>query len=591
MQKQKKNKKIQFKIRKINVRITLYFSLLLVLIGIIISLINIFLYSREVKDQVSNVAVQKLGLISGKIDNELSDITKSHSVLINDSKVNAAFRGVVKDENNESIYILSQLLQEHHLIEAKISSIIAMGTEGQIYSTIKNYPAYQSLSQNNEEFDYFVKNMMYTKFSKPNTFPLEYTDPNEIQKSNITLYGQYFDMENFNLLGYLAINIKKSHIFNPMNSIAKEAFATTIILDENDNLIYKIGDLELNETTAFENGAEMEIGNKDYTVFSQSLSNYSRWRVIGLLDEEYYRLRTRRLNLIIALLLLLFILIMMFISWFISKSITVPIRDMVFSMKEFQQNRWPMPLKTDSEDEIKDLIEGYNSMLTSFIALTDKIIHRHEENKEMELNLIKTQIDLLEAQINPHFIHNTLNSMNYLAMKENNDELSKIIVSFNKLLRMSMAIDLDFITVAQEVENIRNYAQIQSVRFEDTFKVVYEIDDNSLLAKIPKLILQPIVENSIVHGILPKKAVGKIVMKIYRDSDRLFVSIKDDGVGISKEKLANLYKKSEERLSKHIGIKNVKDRLSLYYGEDANITITSNVGEGTCVEFIIPYED
>ena len=581
----------RFKIKKINFRMALYFSILLVLIGISISIINILLYSQEVKDQVGNVTEQKMGLILGKIDTELSDITKFHSVLINDNAINTAFRNAAEDESDENVAILGELLQEHHLVEAKISSIIAIGTEGQIYSAIKNYPAYQRLSNDNEEFDYFVDNMMYTNFSVPNTFPLEYTSPTEIQKSNITMYGQYFDMDSFNLLGYLAINVKKSHIFYSMNIIARETFETTIVLDENDNLIYRIGSLQINDISELVDGQTLKIGNKKYTVFSQSLSNYSRWRVIGLLDEDYYKLRTRRLNLIIYFVLLFFTLVMVMISWMISKRITDPIREMVNSMREFQQNRWPMPLETDSQDEIKELIDGYNSMLTSFIALTDKIVHRHEENKEMELDLINTQIDLLEAQINPHFIHNTLNSMNYLAMKEENHELSQIIVSFNKLLRMSMAIDLDFITVGQEVENIKNYAQIQSVRFEDTFRISYDIDADAILAKMPKLILQPIVENSIVHGILPKKEIGNIKMEIRKLGDNLRVSIADDGVGISDYNLRNIDKKSEERLSKHIGIKNVKDRLSLYYGEDAVISIVSKEGEGTTVEFVIPYED
>ncbi len=582
--------KKRFRIKRINIRITLYFSFLLVLLGIIISVINIVLYSQEVSNQVNNVIMQKMGLISGQLDSELSKKTSLHNVLINDNRVRDAFRAVVENGTDENIDRLSLLLDNHNLNQAK--SIIAIGIKGQLYYS-NPLPVYQKLAQSNEEFNQVVESLTYVKFSKPNTVPLEYQDPTEIQKNTITLYGQYYDTENYTILGYVAININKSVIFNSIVPIAEDAFSAMAVLDENDNVIFQTGDIqEQVEFAALEPNQSIQIGNKQYAIYTQKLQNYNRWRIIGLLDSEVYKIRTRQLNIIIYALLLVFIVIMTMVSWMISKRITDPIKDVVASMKEFEQNRWPVPLTTNNEDEIKELIVGYNGMLKSFIALTNDIIGRHEDNKEMEMSLINTQIDLLEAQINPHFIHNTLNSMNYLAAKENNYELAKIIQSFNQLLRMSMSTDMDFITVMQEVQNIKNYAQIQSVRFEDAFDIQYNISEEALFAKIPKLILQPLVENSMIHGILPRKKKGIITISINKQRDDLRVCVEDNGVGFDTDKINSLLSETAgERLSKHIGVKNVRDRLNLYYHESASFSIRSIVGEGVEVVFIIPFEE
>jgi len=580
----------RIKIKKINIRMTLYFSVLLILLGIIISVINIVLYSQEVQNQVGNVVMQKMGLISGRLDSELSNITNFHTALINDNQVGEAFRAVVENETKENIDRLTKLLENHHLNQAK--SIIAIGINGQLYYS-NPLPVYQKLANNNEEFNQIIKTLTYAKFSKPNTVPLEYQDPTDIQKNNITLYGQYYDTDNYDILGYVAINIKKSVIFNSIAPIADEAFSTMAVIDENDNLIFKTGDIQDDvDFSALEQNQNIQIGNKLYTTYTQKLQNYNRWRIVGLLDSEVYKIRTRQLNMIIYGLLLVFIAIMTAVSWLISKRITNPIKEVVSSMKEFEQNRWPEPLTTNNEDEIKDLIVGYNGMLRSFIALTNDIVSRHEENKEMEMSLINTQIDLLEAQINPHFIHNTLNSMNYLAAKDNNQELAKLITSFNQLLRMSMSIEMDFITVMQEVQNLKHYAQIQSVRYEDAFDIQYDIDEEALLAKIPKLILQPLVENSMIHGILPRKKKGIITITIHKQGDDLKVSVKDDGIGFDSKKIDLLLSEEMEgRLSKHIGVKNVRDRLTLYYHENASFSIQSIVGKGVEVVFIIPFEE
>lgn len=586
------------KIKKISLRIALYFSALLIVIAVTISILNISIYTDELSDQMDNVVFQKLSLISGKLNKNLEDIKSIHTAMINDSSIRNAYQNVYEENNETNIQVLSNLIDRHPSTGSDNQTVIALGLNGEIYNPIHSFPAYISLTNNNEDFTKMKEQQQYFRFSVPNTFPLEHVDPSPSQQTNITLFAQYFNYETMTHMGYLAINFRKKILFDDIELIASETFETTYIVNENNQVIYQIGDIDFKEIPSsyldldHNNSERLMFNDQEYSILTSSLPSYERWRIITLFDRGIISVQTSKLNNFIFAILGFALIIMVVISWFISQKITNPIREMVASMKEFEEGNWPLPLETNSEDEIKELIHGYNGMLTSFIKLTDDMIARHQENKMIEIDLIKTQIGLLEAQINPHFIHNTLNSMNYLALKEGNHELSSIIESFNKLLRMSMAIDVSFVTITQEIENIKDYSRIQNVRFEDAFTIDYDIDPEASIGKIPKLILQPIVENSITHGILPKSEVGHISIKIQKLTDEIYVSISDDGIGIKEEELDKLVNlDSKTFTSKHIGVQNVIDRIKLYYGETIDFTIESTVDVGTTISFKIPYED
>lgn len=586
------------RIKKISLRIALYFSALLIVIAVAISVFNITIYSDELSEQIDNVVIQKLSLITGRINEKIEDTKSVHSAINNDSTIQNAFQNVYDEPTAKNIQVLTYLIDKHPSLGSDVQTVIALGLNGEIYNPIHTFPAYISITNNNPDFTKMKLEQEYFRFSKPNTFPLEHIDPTPLQQTNITLFAQYFNYEPMTKLGYLAINFRKSFLFDNIEVLAEETFETTYIVNENNEIIYQIGDIPLDAIPidSIENNTTdqvyLNIGDKTYSVMSSTLPSYYRWRIVTLFDRGIINIETGRLNKFVYLVLFIALIIMFFISWIISQKITLPIREVVSSMKEFEDGNWPQPLETNSEDEVKELILGYNSMLTGFSKLTDDMIERHKENQMIEIDLIKTQTSLLEAQINPHFIHNTLNSMNYLALKEKNHELSAIIESFNKLLRTSMAIDVSFVTITQEIENIKNYALIQQVRFEDAFTIDYSIDPNASIGRIPKLILQPIVENAIIHGIIPSSEIGHIHIRIEKIVEELSICVTDNGIGIEAEVLDELINSTSAPFtSKHIGVQNVIDRIKLYYGESISFKIESTVNEGTTISFKIPYED
>lgn len=592
------------KIKKISIRITLYFSFLLILIGLAITVMNISLYSDELSEEMDTVAKQKLNLVIGRLDENISNVKLIHTILLSDEKVKSAFTAANEDPNDVNIAVLANLLDNYASSGSNRQNIIALGTKGEIYNPISEFPAFQALTTDNEDFKLMQDQKQYQRFTTPNTFPLEYANPTLNQRTNITLYAEFYDYTTVTHLGYLAINFNKSDMLSKVTQLLNDTFESSYIVNEKGELIHQFGlvpymdyvstikENEYFQKTGNLNNQLLIMGDSEYSIMENTLNSYERWKIITLFNTELIEIETGRLNTYIYLTLITALIIMMFISWLVSQNITNPIRTMVKSMDEFEKGQWPEPLETDNEDEIKDLIEGYNRMLTSFIKLTDNIIDREQTTKQIELDLLSSHINLLEAQINPHFIHNTLNSMNYLAISSNNMELSKLIESFNSLLRTSMAIDVRFVTVTEEINNLKAYISIQKVRFEDVFTVNYSVTPEASISKIPKLILQPIVENSIIHGILPKDSPCSINIDIQTIRKHLVLTIEDDGAGIVDEKLETLNRFDDSTAEKkRIGVQNVYDRLELFYGGDFTFTIESKWNVGTKTVITLPYED
>lgn len=580
------------KIRKISVRITLYFTLILLLIALAITIINVYVYSEGLEEQISNVAAQKLSLLTGTIDNNIEHVKSIHQTLMRDEMVAEAFRATSSDPSEQNIRTLTTLVDNYLEKGIDYQSIIPLSLEGDIYNL--NPPAYVDLVKDNTFYDNFKQDGNYMALSHPNTFPLRYTDPEEYQRNNITLYGQFFDYNDMLHIGDLAINFKRGRLFTNIEDLASDTFTATYIVDQQNQVVYQIGEIDYNLLPEDAKDSQIiDLGDKDYTYFTGSLVNYNRWRIVVLFDNDLIRIETSRLNRYVYTTLLIALFLMVFVSLVISQKITDPIREMIHSMDEFANQKWPKPLITHNEDEIKDLVNGYNSMLTSFIKLTDNLLSNQMQNQQIEIDLIKTQIGLLEAQINPHFIHNTLNSMNYLALSKGNNELSEVIESFNKLLRTSMAIDVSQVTITQEVENLKAYAKIQSVRFEDAFTISYDVDPDAIIGKIPKLILQPFVENAITHGILPLPKIGHIQITIVRENDDyLSIEITDDGIGMTQKMINQILDGHNKKYySEHIGIHNILDRIHLYYKEDFKFHIDSTLNVGTTIHLVVPYED
>ena len=229
-------------------------------------------------------------------------------------------------------------------------------------------------------------------------------------------------------------------------------------------------------------------------------------------------------------------------------------------------------------------------MNRGYLLMLDEL-HRLFQNLLQEQNAKKNaELEALRAQINPHFLYNTLTVVRFLIDMKQNQSASEVLVSLVKLLKINLDPKRELLTVEEELEYLKNYLLIQQCRY-DNFAVTYDVDPAALCCRMPRLLIQPLVENSLFHGLKNGSLHGRIHISIGRGERTLRVSVQDDGCGFAQDFDFSVPGTNTQRDSVSIGLHNVNDRLRLRYGPEAGLHIDSTQGMGACVSFEIPLQE
>ena len=271
----------------------------------------------------------------------------------------------------------------------------------------------------------------------------------------------------------------------------------------------------------------------------------------------------------------------------LSKSIYTPIKKLHDVTKTITKNDLQALMTNENVDEITELGMSFNIMIGKIRDLLDSKI------KEQE-NLKKAELRALQAQINPHFLYNTLDTIIWMAESKKTDQVIDIVSALSSFFRISLSKGKDWITIAEEIERTRSYLTIQRMRYRDIMDFKIEMDENVADYTILKLILQPLVENALYHGIKNKRQGGTICVRAkQKNVNEILIEVEDDGIGFTSEKLAQLQAEldndsGEIRLETGFGIGNVNQRTKLYYGKQYGLSVRSEYNTGTCVTLVIP---
>jgi two-component system sensor histidine kinase YesM len=274
-------------------------------------------------------------------------------------------------------------------------------------------------------------------------------------------------------------------------------------------------------------------------------------------------------------------------AWGISRSIYIPIKKLHDVTTTITKNDLQALVTSDNVDEITELGMSFNIMIGRIRELLDSKI------KEQE-NLKKAELRALQAQINPHFLYNTLDTIIWMAEAKKTDQVIEIVSALSNFFRISLSKGRDWITVGEEIERTRSYLTIQKMRYRDIMDYEIEVDEDVLDNTILKLILQPLVENALYHGIKNKRQGGTIAVRAkHKDGNEVLLEVEDDGIGFTPEKLARIQAvinddSSDIRLESGFGIDNVNKRIKLYYGKQYGLSVKSQHNTGTCVTLVIP---
>lgn len=391
--------------------------------------------------------------------------------------------------------------------------------------------------------------------------------------------------------GVFFVDLNYSSISELCDSISFGNRGYIYILDKDGNLIYHpqqqllYSGLKQEKITEVLETKESSFVTEDGKLYCISKSSETGWTVVGVAyTSELLKNsgETTRIYLISAAAILLIALVLAFV---LSSEITKPIKRLSNSMREVEKGNFEnVMLEVHGENEIDRLSANFNMMTT-------EIKHLMEQNVEDQRQKRKSELMALQAQINPHFLYNTLDSIIWMAEWGKNKEVVLMTSSLAKLLRQSISNQNELVRVEDEVEYTRSYLTIQKMRYKDKLEYDIQVEPEVMKYKVAKLILQPLVENAIYHGIKYKEGKGRVLIEGLRREDELILKVTDDGIGMTEEQLSHIFEKRETDMRRNsVGVLNVHERIRLYHGKEYGLTFESIPGSGTMVEIHLPYE-
>lgn len=582
-----KQKRMKGHMKSINNRIALSFSLLIAGILLIIVFSASALFTDRFMEQKNSLMQERTMMLSQEIDKKIDLYRQLVRSLKRDYLVSQFIKGT-----NEDYDMLHSRLGYLTSSTYGVQRVSLIDPSGRMIDTPESENFNRPLAELSG-LEHFLRSGREEKFSAPHNFPSPTISPDYMQNNSLSYLSVVRD-ENFEVSGYVLMNVGRNYLFPSAQSLAHSLFDSTYIVSKSDGVIYRLGewDPEL-EQESLKFAREGYFGETyrtvgDYTYYKQEVSTYPDWIMVGVASNAALKKDLMQLIWAVGLIGSLGILVVMVISRLISQKITRPIYNMKNAMAKFEQGEMPNKLEVTTRDELAYLVNGFNHMLDDINAFIDAVYHEQEEKKKAEVAALKFQLESLQSQINPHFLYNTLNTVSYLALKSRCVEIRMLIQSLNTLLRSTLSNQNEMVPIKKELEFLESYVKIQSYRYEEPVAVVYQVDEGALGCPIPKLLLQPLVENALLHGIYPRQGPGRILVSISSLDDSVEVSISDDGVGMDPQTLSRI--RERHRGFNSVGLSNVDERLQLYYGEESKLTIESTKNIGTVISFTIPRE-
>lgn len=534
-------------------------------------------------EQEYNNQSNELGTILKTTELQLEDFAQ----IIYDIYEDQAIVGIMKEPSEDRIpldYVkMTNYLRGIQSENGYVDSVYLFSNEGEVFfqdSTITG--SYEAMYWENPQWEEAIQE---------NNGAVTWLSTYDIQ--NNTKQKQYFSCgivvkdlsSTWEPQGILVLNIDLS-IFDELFALLgqQEDQKTYIICDEQGNIIWsnELKAAESLEEDFFqslqESGeicSEQIYEGTEYVVTNFD-SDYNGWHYISMKDKAQVLKSCSWVTQMVAVQILLLLLLSTLGVYMIQRYIIRPIQKMAVVMNMPEKELVGKSLQIEQEDEIGKLYESFNEM-------NARIKNYIEKNNEMNKREKEYQMQALNAQINPHFIYNTLDTLQWMAMDIPAPEICRLISSFSDILRYSISKKESIVTLEDEIKCLRNYINIYEERYEMAFSR-FQIDERIYPYKTFKMLLQPIVENAIIHGFSHDMEEALIEIKGEIDGEEALIRICDNGAGISQERILYILSKDSDR----IGLSNINQRLKLLYGEAYGLKIVSTVGQGTEVILRFP---
>ena len=574
-------------------KILAVFLPLLMLSTLLILVSSISLIIRNGKAEALNNAKDKLSLVTGQTDQILSNITYNIKAFSTSSALQDAIRAEYPD-NNYGNYMFSSTMHNaaHNIME--IQSLISSGyihtRDGRVFD-IKT----DEIRTPDAEMDARYREIAAEK----GRILLEYP-ADKSGAAALTVSKSLIDIRSGSCLGILTFDIKESLFYDSYHSVSDEEnecfllidSAGTIISSENRDELQTTASPEIlgllegmgkpEQKTQYKSGGKIpQETTAEHMLLLSSETENGDYLVVYMM--RYYRIYKEALNLALFLLIIGILVLAagVLLSSRLAQSIVGPVIRLADYADEAGKGNFDLPVPVHSGDEIGFLAERFGVMNHNIKELTTRIYNEQTQKKEYELKM-------LQAQINPHFLYNCLDNISSLITDQKNETATAMVSHLGRYYRAILSKGRNIITIREELELIRAYLEIQLIRIPDLFTYEITVDEDILDFKILKMILQPIVENSVIHGFAGFKNSGRIKIEGTLENQTVCILISDNGKGIPEGSRSSIFAPAPTAITKHFGLKNIQERIRLKHGEKYGISIKSEQGQGTQIEVRFP---
>lgn len=404
-------------------------------------------------------------------------------------------------------------------------------------------------------------------------------------------------------IGFVLVSILKSSISELFEDAIRDSSLTGFVIDEKGNLVTDIdgedsgaqviGQAQNTRIQETKNGSFVgEINGLKQVVYYKQIPQMD-WVTVLTMPYSYYMAEVRQVILLIGGIVVGGVILAIFISTIFSNYVLKPVKELVNGMKEISKGNLDYQVQVSANNEIGILADQFNTMSIQIKQLLNEQLEQEKKQQELELMKKNMELQMLRAQINPHFLFNTLNSIKCLALINNAKQVAQMIGNLGKLLEATVGRGAEYITIKEEVDILDAYVALQKTRYGNKIEVTYEIEESVKDYYMPQFILQPIVENAIQHAFSQSKKRGDITVYARDQEDQVVFEIRDNGIGISNDALA-AFNKSEQDTKLQgfsgIGMSNIKTRINMLFGKKYGMVVERAEGEsgGTRVYLNIP---
>ena len=385
------------------------------------------------------------------------------------------------------------------------------------------------------------------------------------------------DPETGEVLGVILLDIRHDIIQSSINGVTIGEKGFVFVMDQEDNIVYTpVNGIVYRVNPKWVKAMEpmsVQIQGGSYQIRSE-LSPYTGWRTVGVFSMDEVMSSVNTIVYILFTCVIISLVLVVIVSFKFSRTLTNPIFKLKRLMKQAESGDLTVRFNFQHNDEIGELGQSFNHMIARIDQLI-QMVYVEQENKRT------AEMKSLQEQIKPHFLYNTLDTISWMARDYDAEDIVRLVDALTNMFRIGLSHGKDIITVKEEITHVSNYLYIQKIRYKDKLNYVIHVDESLYAVEVPKLILQPLVENAIYHGVKAKRGGGTITITGVPEGENLVFTVQDDGAGMLQEKVEELNRRMSERSvldeKKSFGLFYIRERIQLCYGKGYGVHVESTL--------------